>query len=153
MKQKLILKASFQTNNELHIWRKTWTKESFKYLFIKYCIYIAYSKYFLRYMTRCSKQEISSTLKWPTFKSLLGIGAHKKTKQKKTDYNQIQILRKYPGRTCRTIPSVLNRPGQVQYHTSTEHCHLSQPAQKGITSDRLFSVLWSVLHGFAQQYI
>lgn len=52
----------------------------------------------------------------------------------------------------RTIPRVLNRPGQVQYHTHTEHCYLSQPAQEGITSDGLFSVLWSVLHGFAQRY-
>ena len=47
---------------------------------------------------------------------------------------------------------VLHRPGQVQYHASTEHCYLSQPAQKGIASDRFISVLWSVLHGFAQQY-
>lgn len=31
---------------------------------------------------------------------------------------------------------VLNRPGQVQYHLITEHCHLSQPAQKGILSDK-----------------
>lgn len=56
------------------------------------------------------------------------------------------------GTMCRIIPHFLNRPGQVQYLTHTQHCYLSQPAQKGITSDELFSVLWSVLHGFAQQY-
>lgn len=26
-----------------------------------------------------------------------------------------------------TIPTKLNRPGQVQYHTETQHCNRSQP--------------------------
>ena len=37
-----------------------------------------------------------------------------------------------------TFPHVLNRPGQVQYHTNTEHCHLSQPAQKRDGFDETF---------------
>lgn len=45
---------------------------------------------------------------------------------------------------------VLNRPGQVQYHSSTEHCHLSQPAQKrdpfGFDSFQLYDQFCMDLH-------
>lgn len=40
---------------------------------------------------------------------------------------QTQVRRPH----CWSVSLALNRPGQVQYLISRQHCHLSQPAQKG----------------------